>query len=113
MSRRRPPRSTPSSACSAASSGWTKRHRSKPTYDQHRHFLRAFVRHPGHRVLPPHQVTVQIVEDCLDETPGWKKSRRNAIRMLLRAFKWGVKRKIIVANPIVGIEMPGKTRVLN
>lgn len=93
--------------------GWTKRHRAEATYEQHRHFLRSFVRHPGVRRLRPHQVTVAVVEDWLDAHTGWKKSRRHAIRTLLRAFNWGVRRQLVAKNPILGIEVPGKSRTVN
>ncbi len=93
--------------------GWTKKHRAGQTYDQHRHFLKSFIGDPKRRRLPAHKVTVDIVEDWLDENAGWKKSRRHAIRTLLRAFNWAVRRQILPKNPILGIEVPGKSRVVN
>jgi integrase len=93
--------------------GWTKRHRAQQTYDQHKHFLKSFVSDPKRRKLPAHKVTVAVVEDWLDENKGWKRSRRHAIRTLLRAFNWAVRRQVLAKNPILGIEVPGKSRVVN
>lgn len=93
--------------------GWTKKHRASQTYDQHRRFLKSFIAAPKRRRLPAHKVTVGVVEDWLDENVGWKKSRRHAIRTLLRAFNWAVRRQHLAKNPILGIEVPGKSRVVN
>jgi len=93
--------------------GWTKRHRAAQTYDQHRHFLKSFVSDPKRRRLAAYRVTIDVVETWLDENAGWKKSRPHAIRTLLRAFNWGVRRQLLPKNPIIGIEVPGKSRVVN
>lgn len=90
--------------------GWTRRHRAEATYDQHRHFLKSFVSDPKRRRLPPHKVTIAVVDDWLDAEEGWKKSGRHAVRTLLRAFNWAVKRGLIPKNPVAGIEVPGKHR---
>lgn len=93
--------------------GWTRKHKSDATYQQRRHFLRSFIRHPGVRKTPPHRVTVDQVESWLDAHPRWTSSRRHAILSLLHAFNWAVKRGRLGKNPIVGIEVPPRRRVLS
>lgn len=92
--------------------GWVKKHKSPATYEQRRYYLRSFVRHKGVKRLPPHRVSVELVEDWLDAHPKWKASRRHAVMSVLRAFNWAVKRGKLAKNPVAGIEVPAPSRVL-
>lgn len=92
--------------------GWTKKHKSEATYIQRRHFLRSFIKYPGVRKIPPHRISVELVETWLDGHPKWKASRRHAILSVMRAFNWAVKRGRLGKNPIAGIEIPPQRRVL-
>ena len=92
---------------------WTKAHKSPATYAQRRYFLRSFAAHRGVRTLPPHRVTVELVEAWLDAHPRWKASRRHAVLAVMRAFNWAVRRGRLGKNPVVGIEVPPQTRVLS
>jgi integrase len=92
--------------------GWSKAHKAAATYEQRRHFLKSLAASPGVSKLPPHKLTVSHVERWLAAHPSWTSSRRHAILIVLRAFNWAVKRRIMSANPILGIEVPRQKRVL-
>lgn len=91
--------------------GWVKKHKSDATYEGLRYYLRSFVRFKGIKTLPPHKVTIPLVERWLDSHPGWKASRRHAILSVLRAFNWAVKRGELNKNPIANIDVPAQKRV--
>ncbi|MBX9623559.1 MAG: site-specific integrase [Gemmataceae bacterium] len=93
--------------------GWTKAHKAEATYLQRRHFLRSFVRHRNVRDLPPHRVTAELVEGWLAAHPNWTGGRRHAVLIVLRAFTWAVKRKLLSRNPVTGVEVPPQRRVLH
>lgn len=92
---------------------WTKENKSEATYKLRKHFLASFVKFKGVKALRPDKVGVEVVESWLKAHPNWKASRRHAILILLRAFNWGVARKVIGKNPIAGIEIPRQKRVLS
>jgi integrase len=91
---------------------WLKKHREAQTYDQVRHFLRSFLGYKRVRETPPHRITIELVESWVEENPSWKRSRRHALRSLLRMFNWAVKRRKLQRNPIHGIDVPAPNRVL-
>jgi integrase len=94
--------------------GWTKKHKAEATYQLRRFFLRSFIRFRNVRSTPPHRITVDLVERWLDGHPKWKASRRHAILCVLGAFNWAAnpKRRLLTANPVLGIDVPPATRVL-
>jgi integrase len=92
---------------------WSKKNKSPATYEQRRYFLKSFLNHPGAKRLRPERVTVDFVESWLDAHPKWKASRRHAILTLQGLFNWAVKRGNLSKNPITGIEIPAKVRVVN
>jgi integrase len=69
-----------------------------------RRFLEAFAGRFGQRpadTILPHEV------EAFANRPGWKvNTRRHAVASVVQAFRWGVKARMLTANPVAGTELP-------
>jgi len=78
------------------------------TYEHYRYFVVPFVERFG--AAPAASFAILTFERWLDEHPGWKGCRRNAVVSVLALFNFGVKKRLLADNPLRGVEVPPKRR---
>ena len=85
-----------------------KAKRKPKTYESYCYFLVPFVERFG--AARAATFPVLTFEKWLDEHPGWKGCRRNAIVSVLAMFNFAVKKRLLAENPLRGVEIPPKRR---
>jgi integrase len=78
------------------------------TYESYCYFLVPFVERFG--AARAATFAILSFERWLDEHPGWKGCRRNAVVAVLAMFNFGVKKRLLAENPLRGVEIPPKRR---
>lgn len=87
---------------------WCKSHKAGATYKFYsRHLvpLQAYIE-ANHGKLTVANIKPSHVSDWLDTLNGGDNWKNGAVRAVMRAFNWAVRRQDIAANPIKGIERP-------
>jgi integrase len=83
---------------------WLKPRRSAATFEWYRYRLERLARkHPG---LPASRLTVEMVEDWVDEYGLSVTSRRNYYRATKKCLRWAARRRMIKRDPIRHLEVP-------
>ena len=91
---------------------WCQKHRSPRTYDLARKHVQSFCDHlTTARTLPAADLRPFHVVEWADSKPAWgPNQKRNAIGDVTRAYSWAEKLGYVPANPIRGVEKPGRTK---
>ncbi|AWM36983.1 site-specific tyrosine recombinase XerC [Gemmata obscuriglobus] len=91
---------------------WCQKHRSPRTYELARKHVQSFCDHlRTARTLPAADLKPFHVAEWADSKPAWgPNQRRNAIGDVTRAYAWAEKLGYVAANPLRGVEKPGRTK---
>ncbi len=83
---------------------WLKSRRAPDTFEWYRYRLERLAR--KYPRLPAVKLTVEMVEDWVDDYELSVTSRRNYYRAAKKVMKWARSRRLIQRNPIRSLEMP-------
>jgi integrase len=86
----------------------SKNHTKPKTYESYCYFVVPFVERFGS--VPAATFPPLSFNKWLDEHPGWKGCRRNAVISVKRLFNWAVDQKLIPENPLKAVKKPAKKR---
>jgi integrase len=87
---------------------FAKAHTKPKSYEFYRYFVAPFVERFGAAQAAAFQPLA--FTKWLDEHPGWKGSRRNAIVAVKRMFNWAVENRLVPDNPLKSVKRPSKNK---
>lgn len=87
---------------------WCKSHKAEETYHWYSRYLVPFQAYiqAHHGKMTVANIKPSHVSDWVDTLGGGDNNKNGAVRAVMRAFNWSVKRQDIPANPIKGVERP-------
>lgn len=88
---------------------WCEIHRAKITYDNHKRFLRSFIKDVG-KSLKINGLKNHHLHKWIDSKTYASTSKNDAISIVLRMLNWAVEQGHIVRSPIVKITKPKRQR---
>ncbi len=88
---------------------WTETNRSHSTFVFYQRYLNAFAKHHGRKrvsSLLPRHVERWVETEYIDSSPT---TRNGIMKAVSRAINWGIQKRYLKHNPLVGMEKPTRS----